>query len=149
MSKAEPAILAILLGAVLATLTVRLSLGRYLSLSMETLDCRLGYYGLMSVASHYPRATVTEIEGWTLITYRDGHFLFSKPGGKGHPMAVLRKMAALRKVEEVQGPPKVVSEGCAFGDREAYKAAIANLPPIAAIIPEVPAAARPGEVQNP
>jgi hypothetical protein len=142
MNKAEPAILAILLGAVLVTLAVRLSLGKYLSASMETLDCRLGYYGLMSVASHYPRAAVKEVDGWTLVTFRDGHFLFSKPGGQGHPMAVLRK------VEEVQGRAKVVSEGCAFGDKEAYRAAMEKLPPIAAIIPEVPAAAGPAKVEN-
>jgi hypothetical protein len=142
MRRAEPAILAILLGAVLATLSVRLSLGRYLSESMETLDCRLGYYGLMSVASHYPRAAVKEIDGWTLVTYQDGHFLFSKPGGRGHPMAVARK------VEQVQGRPKVVSEGCAFGDKAAYRMQMEQLPPIAAILPEVPAATGPGRVEK-
>jgi hypothetical protein len=124
MSKAEPAILMALLGLVMATLAVRLTAGKYMSATMEVLDCRLGYYGLMSLASHYPRATVTEIEGWTLVNFRGGHFLFSKPGGQGHPMAVLRK------VEEIQGRPKVTPEGCAFGDREAYKVAMTNLPPV-------------------
>jgi hypothetical protein len=124
MSKAEPAILMALLGVVLATLAVRLTAGKYMSTAMETLDCRLGYYGLMSLATHYPRATVMEIEGWTLVKYQDGQFLFSKPGGLGHPMAVMRK------VESVKGQPQVKSEGCAFGDRQAYNIAIANLPPM-------------------
>jgi hypothetical protein len=142
MSRAEPAILIILLGLVLATLTVRLTLGRYMFAGTGVLDCRLGYYGLMSLASHYPRAAVSEIEGWTLVKTRDGHYLFSKPGAKGHPMAVLRT------VEEVQGRSKVRSEGCAFGDKEAYKAALTQLPPVAKILPEVPGAARPGKVES-
>jgi hypothetical protein len=142
MSKAEPAILIILLGLVLATLTARLMLGRYMSATLEALDCRLGYYGLLSLATHYPNAAVSEIEGWTLVKFRDGHYLFSKPGAQGHPMAVLRT------VEEVEGRPKVRSEGCAFGDREGYKAAMAQLPPVAKILPEVPGAGQSRKVED-
>jgi hypothetical protein len=124
MSKAEPVILAILLGVVLATLAVRLTLGKYMNTSMARLDCRLGYGGVMSLAT-FPRpgATMEENADWLVINVPDGHFLFSKPPLRAHPMVVRRKL------EAADGGIGVVTEGCAFGDRAAYKEAITNLPP--------------------
>ncbi len=128
MSKAEPVILAVLLGVVLATLTVRLTLGKYMDTSMAVLNCRLGYYGLMSLATFArPAATTEENADWIAINVPDGHFLFSKPSLRAHPMVVRRRLA-----DAGQGTG-VVAEGCAFGDRGAYKEAMAKLPPAAKV----------------
>jgi hypothetical protein len=124
MSKAEPVILAVLLGAVLATLAVRLTLGKYMDTSMVQLDCRLGYYGLMSLATFArPAATMEENADWIAISTADSHFLFSKPSLRAHPMVVRRRLEAAG-----QGF-NVATEGCAFGDKGAYKEAMAELPP--------------------
>lgn len=119
MNKAEPVLLSILLAAVLATLAARIALGRYMAVSMTDLDCRLGYYGLLSLTSYMHPATTEESAKWIAVTVADGHFLFSKPPVTGHPMVVRRTL-------ETSG---VVTEGCAFGGVEAYKETITKLPP--------------------
>ena len=129
MNKAEPALLMILLALLLAALAVRVTFGKYLSASQERLDCRLGYYGLLSLASHYPRAAVTDFGEWTQVTFKDGHFLFSKPGAPAHQMVVLRK------TEDAGGRPNVTSQGCAFGSEKAYKEAMTKLPPAMSVSP--------------
>ena len=64
MNRAEPVLLVILLALVLATLTVRLTLGKFMATSMTLLDCRLGYYGLLSLASYARPATMEENADW-------------------------------------------------------------------------------------
>jgi hypothetical protein len=124
MSKAEPVILAVLLALVLATLAVRLTFGKYMDTSMALLDCRLGYYGLMSLATlARPKAAVEENADWIAIGVADGHVLFSRPPSRAHPMVVRRRL------EAAGGGIGVVTEGCAFGGRAAYKEAMTNLPP--------------------
>jgi hypothetical protein len=124
MSKAEPAILAVLLGLVLATLAVRLTLGKHMDGSMALLDCRLGYYGLMSLATFArPSAAMEENADWIAIRVPDGHYLFSRPPLRAHPMVVRRRLEAAGRGFDV------ATEGCAFGDKGAYKEAMTNLPP--------------------
>lgn len=122
MSKAEPVLLIVLLALVISTLAVRIS-RRYIAVSMTLLDCRLGYYGLMSFASYLRPATTEENGEWIAVNVPDGHFLFSKPSVAAHPMVVRRRM-------EVSGEhPDVVTEGCAFGNKDAFDAAMTKLPP--------------------
>lgn len=123
MNKAEPALLTVLLALVLATLSVRLMLGKYMATSMVQLDCRLGYYGLLSVATHARPGTIEEDPDWIAVSVADGHFLFSKPSSPAHPMVARRKLEAAGEGLDI------VTEGCAFGDKRAYKEAIAQLPP--------------------
>ncbi len=123
MNRAEPAILMVLLGLVLATLAVKLTLGKYMATSMALLDCRLGYYGLLSLASYGRSSTMEENPEWIAVNVADGHFLFSKPPVPGHPMVVRRRVDASSEGFSV------VTEGCAFGDKGAYKEAMAKLPP--------------------
>ncbi len=124
MSKAEPVILAILLGVVLGVLTVRLTLGRYMTQAMAPLDCQRGYYGLLSLATaSRPPATKKENADWIAISARNSHFLFSKPSLRAHPMVVRRRLAPAGR------SLNLATEGCAFGDKRAYKEAMANLPP--------------------
>ena len=123
MTKGEPAILIILLTLVLATLAVRLSFGRNMATSMAQLDCRLGYYGLLSLASYSRPGTMEENADWIAVSVRDGHFLFSKPPAPAHPMVVRRKLEAAGEGFNT------VTEGCAFGDKGAYKEAMTQLPP--------------------
>ena len=123
MNKAEPAILIVLLALVLAALTVRLTLGRYMATSMVLLDCRLGYYGLLSVASFVKPATMEENADWVSVNVADGHYLFSRPSVPAHPMVVRRKLEASGE------GGNVVTEGCAFGDKGAYKDVMTKLPP--------------------
>ncbi|MGO8952169.1 MAG: hypothetical protein ACLPWS_21665 [Rhodomicrobium sp.] len=96
--------------------------------SMAFLDCRLGYYGLLSVASSSTAAKMEENAEWISVNVADGHFLFSKPPLPGHPMAVRRKMQAVDEHFDI------LTEGCAFGDKEGYKVAMAKLPPALKII---------------
>ncbi len=122
MSKAEPAILILLLALILAALSFRI-MGGYMATSMTSLDCRLGYYSLMSLASHVRQSKMQEDAEWISFDVADGDFLFSRPSLPAHPMVVRRK------IEPSGERPNVVMEGWAFGDREAYEAAIAKLPP--------------------
>ena len=125
MNKAEPALLTVLLALVLATLAVRLTLGKYMARSMTQLDCRLGYYGLLSFATYAARpGTAEENADWIAVSVADGHFLFSKPSAPAHPMVVRRKLEA-----DGEGW-NIVTEGCAFGGKDAYKEAMAQLPPV-------------------
>ena len=130
MRKAEPVLLFALLAAVLATLAVRISYGRYMATSMTVLDCRLGYWGLLSLSSYMHPATMEESAEWIAITVPDGHFLFSKPAAAGHPMAVRRRL------ETSGGRADVVTEGCAFGDLGAFKEAMTKLPPAVKVAAE-------------
>jgi hypothetical protein len=131
MSKAEPTILAIILGMVVAMLVVRLTVGRYMAANMAPLDCRRGYYGLMSLAtSARPAVKAEENADWIAIKAGNGHFLFSKPSLRAHPMVVRRRLAAAGRGFNL------ATEGCAFGDRRAYKEAMANLPPAVKAAPE-------------
>jgi hypothetical protein len=123
MNKAEPALLTVLLALVLATLAVRLTLGKYMATSMTQLDCRLGYYGLLSFATYARPGTMEENADWIAVSVAEGHFLFSKPAAPAHPMVVRRKLEAAGEGSNV------VTEGCAFGDRGAYKEAMTQLPP--------------------
>jgi len=100
---------------------------------MALLDCRLGYYGLLSVASYspvakMPVAKMEENAEWISVNVADGHFLFSKPPLPGHPMAVRRKIQPAGERFDI------LTEGCAFGDKEAYKAAVTKLPPAVKIV---------------
>ncbi len=97
MSKAEPAILMVLLALVLATLAVRLTLGKYMSTSMALLDCRLGYYGLLSWLPMPARRRWRKTPEWIAVNVADGHFLFSKPAAPAHPMVVRRKTRGCRR----------------------------------------------------
>ncbi len=123
MSKAEPALLVVLLALVLAVLTVRLTLGKYLATSMALLDCRLGYYGLLSLASYARPATMEENAEWITVNVPDGHFLFSKAPAPAHPMVVRRKLERSGEGFDVS------TESCAFGDMVAYKETMSKLPP--------------------
>lgn len=123
MTRAEPAILIIILALVLATLTVRLTLGKYMATSMALLDCRLGYYGLLSLATYARPSTMEENAQWISVNVPDGYFLFSRPALPAHPMVVRRK------IDGAGEGFKVVTEGCPFGDKQAYKEAMAKLPP--------------------
>lgn len=122
MSKAEPVILILLLGMIFAALAYR-TMGRYMAASMPVLDCRLGYYGLMSFASQAGPSRMREYAEWISFDAVDGDFLFSRPSLPAHPMVVRRKIEASGKRSDV------VTEGCAFGGKEAYEAALAKLPP--------------------
>ncbi|MGO9171943.1 MAG: hypothetical protein ACLP7P_08265 [Rhodomicrobium sp.] len=99
-----------------------------MSTSMALLDCRLGYYGLLSVASYSPEAKMEENAEWISVNVANGHYLFSKPPLPGHPMAVRRKIQLAGERLDV------LTEGCAFGDKEAYKAAVTKLPPALKIV---------------
>ncbi len=130
MSKAEPVLLMMLLALIVSTLAFRITLGRYMAASMSLLDCRLGYYGLMSFASYAHPVTTEENREWIAVNVSDGHFLFSKPEVPAHPMVVRRRM-------EVSGEHlDVLTEGCAFGNKDAYDAAMTKLPPALKILPE-------------
>ena len=130
MSKAEPVLLMMLLALILSALAVRITLGRYMAASMTLLDCRLGYYGLMSFASYVHPASTEENGEWIAVNVADGHFLFSKPPAPAHPMVVRRRM-------EVSGEHlDVVTEGCAFGNKDAYNIAMTKLPPASKILSE-------------
>jgi hypothetical protein len=122
MSKAEPVILAVLLALIFAALSLRI-VGRYMASSMAVLDCRLGYYGLMSLASQLSPSKMQENAEWISFNVADGDVLFSKPSLPAHPMVVRRKIEA--SGERLN----VTAEGCAFGDKEAYQAMLAKLPP--------------------
>jgi hypothetical protein len=123
MNKAEPALLTVLLALVLATLAVRLTLGKYMATSMTQLDCRLGYYGLLSFATYARPGVIEENADWIAVSVAEGHFLFSKPSAPAHPMV------ARRKLEAAGEGLNIVTEGCAFGDKGAYKEAMTQLPP--------------------
>ncbi len=127
MNKAEPVVLIVLL-ALIGAILARLTMGRYMSTSMALLDCRLGYYGLLSVASYSPEAKMEENAEWISVNVANGHYLFSKPPLPGHPMAVRRKIQLAGERLDV------LTEGCAFGDKEAYKAAVTKLPPALKIV---------------
>lgn len=130
MSKAEPVLLMLALALILSALAVRITLGRHVAASMAFLDCRLGYYGLLSFASYLQPASTEENGEWIAVNVADGHFLFSKPPVPGHPMVVRRRM-------EVSGEHlNVVTEGCAFGSKEDYNIAMTKLPPALKILPE-------------
>ena len=123
MNKAEPVLLTVLLALVLATLAVRLSLGKHMATSMTQLDCRLGYYGLLSFVTYARPGTIEENADWIAVSVADGHFLFSKPSSPAHPMVVRRKL-------EAGGEGlNILTEGCAFGDKGAYNEAMTQLPP--------------------
>ncbi len=129
MSKAEPLLLLILLALAVMTLTARIN-RRYMAASMTLLDCRLGYYGLMSFASYAHPIATEENSEWIAVNVLDGHFLFSKPAVAAHPMVVRRRM-------EVSGEHlDVVTEGCAFGNKDAYNIAMTKLPPALKTAPE-------------
>jgi hypothetical protein len=123
MNRAEPVVLIVLLALVLGTLAVKLTLGKYVASSMALLDCREGYYGLLSLASYSRPATMEENAEWIAVTVTDGHFLFSKPPVPAHPMVVRRKLE--RSGESFN----VATESCAFGDKVAFKETMAKLPP--------------------
>ncbi len=129
MSKAEPVLLIILLTLVITTLAARIT-WRYMASSMTLLDCRLGYYGLMSFASYAHPVTTEENREWIAMNVSDGHFLFSKSTVSAHPMVVRRRI-------QVSGEHlDVVTEGCAFGNKDAYDAALTKLPPALKSVPE-------------
>ncbi len=129
MSKAEPVLLIVLLAMVISTLAVRIS-RRYIAVSMTLLDCRLGYYGLMSLASYARPETTEENREWIAVNVPDGHFLFSKPSVAAHPMVVRRRM-------EVSGEHlDIVTEGCAFGNKDSYNIAMTKLPPALKTVPK-------------
>src|SRR5208337_5172340 len=123
MNKAEPVILIILLALIGAILAVRLTMGRYMATSMALLDCRLGYYGLLSLASYARPATMEENADWIAVNVPDGHFLFSKAPAPAHPMVVRRKLERSGEGFDVS------TESCAFGDKVAYKETMSKLPP--------------------
>lgn len=118
----EPVLLIVLLGSIFAALTVRLTLGRNASMG-AALDCRLGYYGLLSFATSMRPAVAQENARWIAVNVRDGHFLFSKRAIPAHPMVVRRR------IETTGDHFRVLTEGCAFGEKEAYKVAMTQLPP--------------------
>jgi len=129
MSKAEPVLLIILLTLVVTTLAARIT-RRYMGVSMTLLDCRLGYYELLSLASYYRPSAMEEDKEWIAVNVADGHFLFSKPTVPAHPMVVRRRI-------QVSGEHlDVVTEGCAFGNKEAYDTAMTKLPPAVKTVPE-------------
>ncbi len=122
MSRLEPVFLIILLSLAVLPLAGRIG-RRYIAAYMTQLDCRLGYYGLMSFASYAHPIGTEENREWIAVNVPDGYFLFSKPTVAAHPMVVRRRM-------QVSGEHlEVVTEGCAFGNKGAYDAAMMELPP--------------------